>query len=301
MKRLLLIFSVLISFCYCGVGHAEDTGKIYIDPKVAQLAINKHFSHMVTQYFNGNHTDLDDAKVLTNVIDAYNDTLKQNDGFMSVDGILNVCKTAFGGYVFWYTKGNTALERKQAFVSKCNAFVEDLMREELATGQQAAHSSESEQNTTSGCPYTVSKVNGSQMKIKYTLPNNSGFIRSGGSIAWRFFNPGNLRGSDLQCTTIRTKPNGNFAVFPNAETGRLALHKLLTENSSYRNSTVREAIYKYAPPSQNNTVGYINKLKNAGINVDAKLSSLSDSQMNQLEEMIITIEGWKKTGTETSF
>ena len=52
------------------------------------------------------------------------------------------------------------------------------------------------------------------------MSDKTGFIRSGGSIAWRFFNPGNLRGSDLQCTTIKTKPNGNFAVFPDAETGK---------------------------------------------------------------------------------
>lgn len=289
MKRIFLICFALISFCYCGVARADNTKKIYIDPKVAQKAIEKHFSHVVTEYLNGTETELDDDAVLTNVVDAYNYMLKMNDGFTSVDGVINVCKTAFSGLYVMYNKDSTVADRAKLFDRKCTDFVKDLIVEA------------SDQNMKSDCSYKISKVNGSQNKIKYTLPNNSGFIRSGGSLAWRFFNPGNLRGSDLQCTTIRTKPNGNFAVFPNAETGQLALHKLLSENSTYRDLTVQKAIYKYAPPSQNNTVGYINKLRNAGINVNSKLSSLSDSEMKQLEEMIMIIEGWKKTGTETQF
>ena len=289
MKRLFLMFSVLISFYCCGVARADGTEKIYIDPKVAQQAIEKHFSNVVTKYFVAENTDLDDNAVLTNVVDAYNDMLRRNNGLASVVGIVDVCKAAFSGLYPSYTKGDTIAKRMELFDKECADFAEDLLSEEQ------------EQTTIADCPYSVSKVNGSQTKIKYELPDNSGFIRSGGSIAWRFFNPGNLRGSDLQCTTIRTKPNGNFAVFPNAEAGQLALHKLLTENSSYRDLTVRKAVYKYAPPSQNNTVGYINKLKNAGVNVNAKLSDLTDEQMLQLEEMIMIIEGWRNAGTETHF
>ncbi len=288
MKRSFLIFSILISFCCCGVARADGTEKIYIDPKVAQKVIEKHFSHVISEYFRESKTNLDDKSVLVNVIDAYNRMLKLNNGLASVDGIVGVCETAFSEFYLMYDKDTTIADRVKLFNKKCVDFAADLLAEESGF-------------TGSDCPYRVTKVNGSQATIKYELPDNSGFIRSGGSIAWRFFNPGNLRGSDLQCTTIRTKTNGNFAVFPDAKTGRLALHKLLSENSSYRDLTVRKAIYKYAPPSQNNTVGYINKLRNAGINVDAKLSSLSDSEMTQLEEMIMTIEGWKVSGTETRF
>lgn len=287
MKRSFLIFSILISFYCCGVARADDTEKIYIDPKVAQKVIEKHFSHVISEYFDGaEEKGMDDKHVLVNVVGAYNYMLKQNNGLVSVDGIVDVCETAFSDIYFMYDKNTTIGDRVKMFDQKCVDFVKDLV---------------SEASNQNDCIYTITKVNGSQTTIKYTLPDNSGFIRSGGSIAWRLFNPGNLRGSDLQCTTIRTRTNGSFAVFPNAETGRLALHKLLTENSSYRDLTVRKAIYKYAPPSQNNTVGYLNKLKNAGINVAARLSELSDSEMKQLEEMIMTIEGWKVSGTETHF
>ena len=284
MKRLFLIFSVLISFYCCGVARADGIDKIYVDPKIAEKAIQKHFSHMVTQYLSTETTTLDDDTVLSNVLDAYNYMLKRNDGFVSVEGIVNVCRTAFSEFYFAYNKDSTIADRMKIIDKKCTDFVNDLIAEE-----------------SEGCIYTVSKVNGSQAKIKYTLPDNTGFIRANGSIAWRFFNPGNLRSSDLQCTTIRTKPNGNFAVFQNAETGLLALHKLLTENSTYRDLTVQKAIYKYAPPKENNTTRYINNLRNAGINVNARLSDLTDVEMKELEEMIITIEGWRKTGTETHF
>lgn len=288
MKRLFVLPFVLISLCYCGTVRADGSKKIYIDPKVAQKVIEKHFSHVISEYFRESKTNLDDKSVLVNVIDAYNRMLKLNNGLASVDGIVGVCETAFSEFYLMYDKDTTIADRVKLFNKKCVDFAADLLAEES-------------EFTGSDCPYRVTKVNGSQATIKYTLPNNSGFIRSGGSIAWRFLNPGNLRGSDLQCTTIRTKPNGNFAVFTDAETGQLALHKLLTENSSYRDLTVQKAIYKYAPPSQNNTVDYINKLKNAGINVNAKLSSLSDSEMKKLEEMIMVIEGWKVSGTETHF
>lgn len=288
MKRLYLLLGAFIFLGFCTTARASDTDKIYVDPKVAQATIEKHFSHMVSGYFKTSQADIDDTTVLLRVVDSYNNMLKKNDGFVSVNGVVDVCVSAFVGY-YKYSKGNVADLKEKDFKDKCLAFVKDLMF------------GESGRNAGSNCKYDVVKVDGSQSKIKYTLPDNSGFIRSGGSIAWRFFNPGNLRGSDLQCTTIRTSPNGSFAVFPDAETGEKALYNLLSSNPSYRNLTVKNAIYKYAPPSQNNTKGYVNKLKNSGINVDAKLSDLTEEELRHLQEMIMTIEGWKVAGTETFF
>ena len=288
MKRLFLIFCMFVGLGCCMTARADGTDRVYVDPSVAKTVIEKHFSHMVSGYFQTNQEDIDDSTVFLGVISAYNNMLKENDGFVSVSGIVDVCMTAFVDYAE-YIKVDISGVKDQYFKDKCLAFVKDLVY------------GESEQQDEPTCPYTITKVNGSQSKIKYTLPDNSGFIRAGGSLAWRFFNPGNLRGSDLQCTKIRTKTNGSFAVFPDAETGMLALHKLLFESPRYRNLTVRKAIYKYAPPSQNNTTRYINKLKNAGVNVDSKLSDLSGEQQELLEEMIMTIEGWKVSGTETHF
>ena len=285
MKRLFLIFCALTSFIYCTDVRADNSSKIYVDPKVAQSVIEKHFSHIISGYFQASETEIDDSTVLFRVIDAYNDMLKGNEGFVSVDGVVDVCMSAFADY-YKYNKGEVLELEDKDFKDKCLAFVKDLM---------------SAENEGTNCPYVVTKVNGSQTKIKYTLPDNTGFIRSGGSIAWRFFNPGNLRGSDLQCTTIKTNPNGSFAVFPDAETGELALYNLLSSNPNYRDLTVQNAIYKYAPPSQNNTTRYINQLRNAGINMNAKLSDLTEEELKHLQKMIMIIEGWKVSGTETTF
>lgn len=288
MKRLFLIFCMFVGLGCCMTARADGTDMVYVDPNIARTAIEKHFSHIVTGYFKVSQSEIDDTTVFLRVLDSYNDMLKENDGFVSVVGVVDVCITAFTDFAK-YAKGEVPQLTDQDFKDKCMAFVKDLIYGEEPPKKEAK------------CQYNVTKVNGSQQRIKYTLPDNAGFIRSGGSIAWRLFNPGNLRGSDLQCTTISTKPNGKFAVFPDAETGRLALHNLLFENSSYSNLTVRRAIYKYAPPSRNNTKGYINKLKNAGVNVDSKLSDLSGEQQELLEEMIMTLEGWRVAGTETHF
>lgn len=110
-----------------------------------------------------------------------------------------------------------------------------------------------------------------------------------------------MRGSKLQCTSIKTKPNGVFAVFPNAEVGKQALHELLSQNPEYRNLTVKSAIYKYAPPSENNSRVYLENLRKAGVNTNARLSDLTDAEFTKLENAIMKIEGWNQHGTETKF
>jgi len=53
--------------------------------------------------------------------------------------------------------------------------------------------------------------------------------------------------------------DGRFAIFPDAATGFAALHALLT-GPAYRGLTVSQAINKYAPPNENNTVNYVNSI-----------------------------------------
>lgn len=54
-----------------------------------------------------------------------------------------------------------------------------------------------------------------------------------------------------------TGSDGRFAIFPDAATGFAALTDLL-KSPSYINLTVEQAINRYAPPSENNTVNYVN-------------------------------------------
>ena len=76
-------------------------------------------------------------------------------------------------------------------------------------------------------------------------------------------NPGAIRPSsdsrinDLAIGTIET-PSGPFLYFPNKELGFKALRILLTKH--YGDKTIKQCIYSFAPPHENNTEKYISEL-----------------------------------------
>ena len=101
-------------------------------------------------------------------------------------------------------------------------------------------------------------------------------VQVGGSLAWRANNPGNLRNA---ASKIGLTPGsvGHFAVFASLEAGRAAQKVLYLEK--YGSMTVRAAIDKLTPPSENNTAGYLKDLKNAGLDLDKDVKSQIDALM----------------------
>lgn len=265
MSSFRLILSLVFTMFFIIPASADDN-LTYVAPETARAAIEKHFG-------------AEDAAVLSDVMDAYNEMLSQNDGFVSIDGVMHVCDVAFDNSSTTTSQGE--------FAEKCVNFATDLVSEQTST--------------TNNCPYTVSKVNGSQMHIKYSATNGGGFIRNGGTIPWRFLNPGALRGSPLTCAYISTKPNGTFAVFESEEIGKKALHLLLSTGEKYKGKTIAQAIRIYAPAHENDTTKYINDLKSKGINVNKVLPNLTASEWSQLENAIMTLEGWRGQGTIEHF
>lgn len=76
-------------------------------------------------------------------------------------------------------------------------------------------------------------------------------------------NPGDIEWGSfarMHGATALETPKGNeparFAYFPTPEAGFAALHALLS-GPAYAHLTIEEAINKYAPPSENQTVNYI--------------------------------------------
>lgn len=249
----------------------------YITPSVARMAIEKHFGNFVSSNSTEYASELNDIEVLANVVDAYNEMLIENDGFVSVDGVKHVCEVAFSDLEPKANIDDTDVQNQ-----KCIAFATDLATMQATTQNK--------------CKYNVTKVNGSQMHIKYTRSDGTGFTRDGGNIPWRFFNPGAMRDSSLSCAIISTKPNGDFAVFADEATGRKALHLLLSTSSKYKGRPIREAIKIYAPKKENNTALYVQKLKKLGINVDKVLPNLTAEEWTELESAITTLEGWGPNG-----
>lgn len=87
------------------------------------------------------------------------------------------------------------------------------------------------------------------------------------------FNPGALRNSPFAIGSV-TGVNGTFAKFASYEDGYNALIWDL-EQKQARGMSLRDAIYTYAPPTENNTSQYLtNMVSWTGIPADASLSEL---------------------------
>jgi RHS repeat-associated protein len=113
--------------------------------------------------------------------------------------------------------------------------------------------------------------------------------RRGGSRAWRNYNPGNLHESSaaLQAGTI-----DEFAVFANRADGDAAHLRQLGLEAS-RGLTIERLIYRFAPPSENDTERYI-AVVIAAVRVPrtSRLSDLTGAQMNALLRVMQQHEGW---------
>ena len=127
----------------------------------------------------------------------------------------------------------------------------------------------------------------------YTTADGRRVRRTGGTRAWRNLNPGNIRYSEFSRKAGAIGQAGGFAVFPDEETGTRAISSLL-RGQSYNNLTIARAITRYAPPSENNTAAYHRRIQQiTGLNINRRISDLSDGELSRVVDAIRAIEGWE--------
>ena len=88
-------------------------------------------------------------------------------------------------------------------------------------------------------------------------------------------NPGNIRhGSQWQGLSVE-QTDKDFCQFISPEYGIRAIYKLLqTYQKKYGLNTIKTIIHRYAPPNENNTIGYINRAsKEIGIEIDTPINT----------------------------
>lgn len=144
---------------------------------------------------------------------------------------------------------------------------------------------------------------GETRKRTYIYQNGKTTIKEKGSLAWRNNNPGNLRTPNWE----RYRPYGalgvdknNFIIFKSAAHGLEALRYLL--KNDYKHLSIEKAIYRYAPPTENNTQNYVQTVLRAikqlsggqSVTKDTKLSDLPDKAYEILIFAIRKHEGWIK-------
>jgi hypothetical protein len=123
-----------------------------------------------------------------------------------------------------------------------------------------------------------------------------------GAANWRMNNPGNLRmtswtkGQGGVVGEGDAGPSGKFAVFSTLADGRRAKENLLfSGNTVYANLNLRDTMYKYAPPSDNNpTESYLQSILQAtGASDTTKLAEMSQNQRDSMLAAIEKVEGFK--------
>ena len=128
--------------------------------------------------------------------------------------------------------------------------------------------------------------------VVYKADDASETVREGGSRAWRNNNPGNIEKGSFAEEYGAIGADSRFAIFPDEGTGKEAVVTLL-KSPAYRNLTLEKAINRYAPPSENNTAGYVDfVVAQTGLHKTDVLSSLSTVQLRSMANAIKKIEGW---------
>lgn len=129
--------------------------------------------------------------------------------------------------------------------------------------------------------------------------------RAGGSLSWRYHNPGNIKFGKFAQAHGSIGPGwGNHAVFPDYETGLYAQQTLLFSNQSrYVSMTIRDAIATYAPISDtglgvpqggNQPLKYASWLaKNLNVDINTRLVDLHPELQQRMVKLMNVYEGHK--------
>ncbi|MBF4180342.1 LysM peptidoglycan-binding domain-containing protein [Lelliottia nimipressuralis] len=141
------------------------------------------------------------------------------------------------------------------------------------------------------------KYNNSSLTADFIADDGTHYLRSGGTICWRFFNPGNIRPSRSSvCDSLKigegNTKSGPFMIFPDDATGWKALKMLL--KLTYKDMTVRDVIFRYSPKLDgNNPAEYVKKISmKTGIQPDEYIRDFDDVILERLMEAIKTMEGY---------
>lgn len=130
--------------------------------------------------------------------------------------------------------------------------------------------------------------------------SDGSIVKRTGDRNWRNNNPGNIEYGDFTRNRGAIGTDGRFAIFPDVATGRAAKQALLFEGKNYKDKTIAEAIYRWAPPSDGNpTAAYISQAAaGAGVDANTRLSDLTPEQREMMMNAMARVEGMRPGKTE---
>ena len=125
--------------------------------------------------------------------------------------------------------------------------------------------------------------------IIYVSKDGAKIKRSGGSVAWRNNNPGNIIKSSFARAHGAIGETERWAVFPDEETGLKAMVSLLRTNK-YNKLTIYEAVNKWCPGTSDKYPNFV--AKTSGLPVNSVLQNLNDDDLYKIVRAMQTFEGW---------
>ncbi len=130
---------------------------------------------------------------------------------------------------------------------------------------------------------------GARMTV-YEAADGSKEMKIAGAPAWRNNNPGNLRPSRYNKGQIGHA--WGFAVFDSREDGLFAMKDLL-KRGVYARLSLKEALYRYAPPADDNpTDAYLDYVsRRSGVGFDVRLGSLDALRLDEVVNAMVAFEG----------
>ena len=118
-------------------------------------------------------------------------------------------------------------------------------------------------------------------------------LRRTGVRNWRNNNPGNLEYGGFAKAKGAVGTDGRFAVFPTLEIGSKAKEDLVF-GKNYINLSIRNAIAKYAPETENDVNMYVGRITQAtNTSSDTILKDLTPEQRTAMMNTISQVEGFK--------
>lgn len=119
----------------------------------------------------------------------------------------------------------------------------------------------------------------------------NGVIKSGGHRNWRNNNPGNISAGSFSNNHGAIGSDGRFAIYNDMDSGYQAQSDLL-QSSNYSNLSMNDAVYRYAPPSENDSAGYVRYItQKTGIDPNKKMSDLTNEERDAMVKAMAQHEG----------
>jgi hypothetical protein len=113
-------------------------------------------------------------------------------------------------------------------------------------------------------------------------------LRTGGSRAWRYNNPGYVRCSSRSSNYGALGCDGEYAIFPDYWTGVSALRQSLCDD--YPDHTVRDALRQHLPPEAGADPDRI--CEEAGLDPATKVEDLTDDHCQGIAPALESQSGW---------